>query len=276
VIHYHGTPISGSKVNAVQVLTGRHALISHAHPGDIAVAAEVCQSFVLDNGAFSHFSSGKPKTEWGDYYEWSAKWLAYPTCDWALIPDAIGGDAAANDRLLAEWPHGRSRGVPVYHLHEPIERLAQLASEWPRVALGSSGDYWKVGAPIWWDRMSEMMEAICDDGRPRCRLHGLRMLDWRVFTKLPLASADSANVAINCGRNGKDEGVNPYIGALITMARIEAHNSASAWRGKPVKECEPSKSSAATADVTGQQSLFSGIGELEPCGAQSISDQKEM
>ena len=268
MIHYHGTPIGGGKVNAAKVLAGRHALVSHHHPADIEIAAEVCQSFVLDNGAFSHFTKGAPKTEWGDYYVWCEQWLGLPTCDWALIPDVIGGDAKANDDLLAEWPHGKSLGVPVYHMHEPVERLAQLAAEWPRVALGSSGDYWQVGAPVWWDRMGEMMEAACDaQGRPRCRLHGLRMLDWRIFTQLPLASADSVNVAINCGRNGKKEGVDPFIGALITAARVEAHNSASTWKGVPVKECEPaSPSSASTKNADAQLSLFTGIGELEPCG----------
>ncbi len=276
MIHYHGTPISGGKVNAAKVLAGRHALVSHHHPADIEIAAEVCQSFVLDNGAFSHFTKGKPKTEWSDYYAWAGEWLSLPTCDWALIPDVIGGDATANDRLLAEWPHGRDRGVPVYHFHEPVERLAQLAKDWPRVALGSSGDYWQVGAPVWWDRMDQMMEAICDNGRPRCRLHGLRMLNPEIFKHLPLASADSTNVAINCGRNGKAEGVDPHIGALVTFGRVEPWNSASAWRGRPVKECEASSSCDHSDAETGQQSLFTGIGELVPLGATSTDDQTEM
>ena len=268
MIHYHGTPISGGKANAAKFLAGRHALVSHHHPDHIAEAAEVCQSFVLDNGAFSHFTKGKPKTEWADYYAWCETWLGYPTCDWALIPDVIGGDAAANDRLLLEWPHGKALGVPVYHMHEPVERLSQLAGEWPRVALGSSGDYWNVGAPIWWERMDEMMRAVCDDqGRPRCRLHGLRMLNWQVFTELPLASADSVNAGMNCQRNGAKEGVDPFIGALITAARIEAHNSSATWKGVPVKGCEEAlEPSADTSAVGAQQSLFYGIGVLEPCG----------
>jgi hypothetical protein len=42
------------------------------------------------------------------------------------------------------------------------------------------------------------MEVITDEhGRPYCKLHGLRMLDPKVFTKLPLSSADSTNAERN-------------------------------------------------------------------------------
>ncbi|AOX26860.1 hypothetical protein C0053_19190 [Pseudomonas aeruginosa] len=48
--------------------------------------------------------------------------------------------------------------------------------------------------------MSAAMDAICDDqGRPMCRLHGIRMLDPAIFQSLSLASADSTNTEVNCG-----------------------------------------------------------------------------
>lgn len=233
MIHYHGTPIS-SRVTAAKFLAGRHALVSHEAPDHIEVASAVCQSFVLDNGAFSAFTKGAPVTDWTPYYRWAGAWLADPCCDWALVPDVIDGSAEDNDRMLREWPHGRDRGVPVYHLHEPVDRLAELAVSWPRVALGSSGEYWQVGSPAWWGRVAALMAAVCDaDGRPRCRLHGLRMLDWRVFTWLPLASADSVNVGMNCGRSARLFAVDPAAGAEVIAARVEGHNSARAWRGAP-------------------------------------------
>ena len=34
------------------------------------MAAEVCQSFCLDNGAFSAWQSGAPITDWSGYYAW--------------------------------------------------------------------------------------------------------------------------------------------------------------------------------------------------------------
>jgi hypothetical protein len=61
----------------------------------------------------------------------------------------------------------------------------------------------------------------------------------------------------------------------ITAARIEAHNSASRWKGAPVKECEPPSSEDSSAE-TGQQSLFSGIGELALLGAGPTHDQRDM
>lgn len=58
VIHYHGTPCGGSGVDAAKFLQGRHALISFQAPQDLAIAAEVCQSFCLDSGAYTVWRQG--------------------------------------------------------------------------------------------------------------------------------------------------------------------------------------------------------------------------
>jgi hypothetical protein len=55
--------------------------------------------------------------------------------DWCVIPDVSDGDEAANDALLAEWGLPGEISVPVYHLHESLERLARLVDTYPRVAL---------------------------------------------------------------------------------------------------------------------------------------------
>ena len=52
MVHYHGGPFS-DPVTAVVVWRGRHAMISFARPEQIKMAADVCQSFCLDNGAYS-------------------------------------------------------------------------------------------------------------------------------------------------------------------------------------------------------------------------------
>lgn len=39
MIHYHGTPVGGSRVDASRFLTARHALVSFAHPDDMPVVA---------------------------------------------------------------------------------------------------------------------------------------------------------------------------------------------------------------------------------------------
>ena len=195
MIHYHGGPITPESC-AHRAWHGRHAFVSWAHPGQIKLAASVSQSFALDNGAFSAWRSGL-RVDWEDYYLWCEKWLSHPACDWAVIPDVIEGSEEQNDELLEEWPHGH-RGVPVWHLNESSERLQMLAEGWPRIALGSAAE-WDVSKPTkCLERLAEMLPAICDTaGQPIVKLHGLRMLNSAVITKIPLASGDSTNVARN-------------------------------------------------------------------------------
>lgn len=232
MIHYHGTPCSGPRNEAYAFLSGRHALVSFEAPDEMANVADVCQSFILDSGAFSRWKDGQPLDIVG-YTRWVDDWHRHPGCDWALIPDVIDGDEDANDLLLEQWP-GHLPGVPVWHLHESLDRLARLASSWRTVALGSSGQWRSPGTTHWWKRMADAMDAICDDqGRPLSRLHGLRMLDPRIFCQLPLASADSANAAVNAGSVGRF-GMYPAPAAATRAAviadRIESHNSAAVWQ----------------------------------------------
>src|SRR6185295_12566351 len=114
--------------------------------------------------------------------------------DWCLIPDVIDGDEYENDQMIIRWNMAYMGlvGVPVWHLHESLERLKGLAERFQRVALGSSGQFAEVGNERWWHRMGEAMAVVCDErGRPRVKLHGLRMLNPTVFSHVPLSSADS-------------------------------------------------------------------------------------
>lgn len=224
---------------------GRHALIPWQRDEDIGTAAEVCQSFCLDNSAFTAWRSGKPITDWNGYYEWVREWCQHPGFDFAIIPDVIDGTEADNDALIIDWyKHAKMplwvRCAPVWHLHESLERLDRLVSthRMQRVCLGSSGEYATVGTPQWWQRMAEAMKVCCDEqGRPKVRLHGLRMLDPEVFHRLPLASADSTN-AVRNGNLVKRFGMYcpPSNGArqAIIAERIEQHQSACVW--KPLEE----------------------------------------
>lgn len=194
MIHYHGGPIT-PETCAYRAWRGRHAFVSFAHPLQVELAASVSQSFALDNGAFSLWRAGKP-TDWPAYYEWCAQWLRHPACDWAVIPDVIEGSEEDNDALLDEWPHG-DRGVPVWHMNESIDRLTRLAARWPRIALGSAAEFDVSRPRRCLARLAEALPAISDDGIPRVKLHGLRMLNPEVTTRVPLSSADSTNVARN-------------------------------------------------------------------------------
>jgi hypothetical protein len=199
MIRYHGTPITPERV-ARHVLDGRHGFVSFAHPKQIGLAAGVCESFALDNGAFSAWRRGAPVTDWRPYYAWCSEWLTHPGCDWAVIPDVIGGTEADNDRLVEEWPHGH-RGVPVWHLDESVDRLVRLVeSGWPRVALGSAAEFDVSRPAACLGRLADALPEVCDqDGRPRVKLHGLRMMRSELVGHVPLASADSTAVARNIG-----------------------------------------------------------------------------
>lgn len=236
MIHYHGTPITPATA-ALRAIAGGHAFVSFQHPEQLGLALDVAQSFAIDNGAFSAWRSGKPVTDWSRFYEWVAELHRYPSFDFAVIPDVIDGNESANDALVDEWPwrdRARHLGAPVWHLHESLGRLERLALAWPRICLGSSGEFATVGTSAWYTRMSEAMDVICDRaGRPVCKLHGLRMLNPDVFTRFPFASADSTNIGQNIGIDSKWRG--PYTPptkesrAQVMRDRIEAHQAQTFW-----------------------------------------------
>lgn len=218
-----------------------HAFVSFAHPNQLGLAVAVCQSFAIDNSAYSAWKLGKPVTDWSDYYRFAAEAKRQPACDFAVIPDVIDGTEAENDDLAADFPFPRWFGAPVWHLGESFLRLERLATRWPRVCLGSSGEFAQIGTPQWWRRMHEAMRVICDDaGHPRCRLHGLRMLDPRVFTKFPFASADSTNIGRNIGID--QAWVGPYAPPTkesrvqVMRARVESVNAPTAYDFMPLQE----------------------------------------
>ncbi len=117
MIHYHGTPITPD-VAAIEALRAGHAFVSFNRPDQLGVAVEVCQSFAIDNGAFSAWRAGAAVTDWSGYYTWARDCMRIPSCDFAVIPDVIDGDEEANDALLAEWTLPRWFGAPVWHMHE--------------------------------------------------------------------------------------------------------------------------------------------------------------
>jgi hypothetical protein len=243
MIHYHGGPVTPN-TSAIALWSQRHAMISFARPEQMSLAAEICQSFSVDNGAYSFWKGGE-LPNWEAYSSWLELWSQHPGFDFAIVPDVIEGTEKENDDLIDWWFSSEARrytSVPVWHMDESLERLERLSWLHPwRVALASAGPYVVVGTPIWWGRMSEAMNVICDDlGRPRCKLHGLRMLNPTIFSYLPLASADSTNVARNIGLD--DRWDSPYcprskeLRALVLADRIEQHASAARWSGMIVGE----------------------------------------
>ena len=240
MIPYHGLPIT-PEVAAVAAVQGGHAFVSFAHPQQLGLAVDLCQSFAVDNGAFSAWRSGSPITDWKPYYEWVRNVSRFPAFDWAVVPDVIDGSEEANDAMLAEWPLPRNLAVPVWHLHESLDRLKRLANAWPRVALGSSGQWSTPATAAWWERTNAAMQVVCDaDGLPRVKLHGLRMLNSCVTEHVPLSSADSCNIAMNIGIDSAWKGAYQPIGkparAAVMRQRIEASTTATRWSGPPTEQ----------------------------------------
>jgi len=233
VIHYQGLPITPETAAAAAISAG-HAFVSFVDTRQLALAAAVCQSFALDNGAYSAWKKGHPVQDWGDFYRWARECRRIPSCDFAVIPDVIDGDERANDDLVQAWPLPRWFGAPVWHMHESLARLQALVHAWPRVCIGSSGDFAVVGSGPWWYRMAQAMRVACDeDGYPLARLHGLRMLNPEIFSRLPLASADSTNIGQNIGIDQAWKGTYPpatkEARARVMRERIEAQNALACW-----------------------------------------------
>lgn len=85
------------------------------------------------------------------------------------------------------------------------------------------------------------MQVACDsEGLPVCKLHGLRMLSPAIFTRLPLASADSTNIARNIGIDRRWNGPYPPAGKAarvkIMRGRIEAFNTSRIFMLKASKK----------------------------------------
>lgn len=239
MIHYHGLPMGANGDEVVRFLSGRHAFISFASPNQIGIASEVCQSFAIDNGAFSAWKSGQG-FDFSGYEDFVLEWSTHPSCDWFIIPDVIDGTIEDNQELISEWTsspklhHLRRQMVPVFHLHETIGHLSNLLVRFDRICLGSSGEFSDPGSRAWWGRIAELMKLICDEkGRPRCKIHGLRMLDPDIFTRIPLSSADSTNAARNCGNESAwsraYDPIKKWVRATVIAERVEMHQSSAAW-----------------------------------------------
>ncbi len=216
-MHYHGTPIT--PVAALYSLAGRNFCVSFANRQDVARCHQIGQSVLLDNGAFSKWKSGKD-TNWEGFYAWCDEWLAFPTT-WAIIPDVIDGGSQLQDAMIREWPF-KHRGAPVWHMDEPLDRLARLCDEWPKVCIGSTAEYRDVMSPAWERRMDETFNRVAGKHIPW--LHMLRGMQC-LGRRWPFASVDSTDIAQNHHR--------PQNTARGMADRWDAIQCAATWAQRP-------------------------------------------
>lgn len=214
MIKYHGTPVTPIDI-FLSALKDKNALVSFAHPADINRSFENCNNVILDNGAFSMWTKRKA-VNWDKYYQWVEK---HNNREFYFIPDVIDGSEKENDSLLRDNPF--NDGVPIWHISESFRRLERLASDYNLIAFGSSGEYSELGTQKWHDRMNEAMHLLCDkEGKPQVRIHMLRCLNPKIFTKYPFYSGDSTNLARNHHRDGWQR----------ILERIERYNSPDRYR----------------------------------------------
>lgn len=144
MIHYHGTPITPQA--QLLRMEGRHFCVPFSDGRDAERCLRIGQSVMFDNGAFSSWKRGWPFDLPG-FLAWVEPMLAHP--HWGVIPDVIDGTVEQQREMVAQWPFGTEHGAPVWHLAEPLDRLLELADEWPKVCLGSSGQYAVINTPLW-------------------------------------------------------------------------------------------------------------------------------
>jgi len=197
MIHYHGTPITPR--SELTKMAGRHFCVSFANPKDSEVCMRIGQSVMWDNGAFSAYTRGAA-FEADKFAVWLVRngYLAHP--HWAVIPDVIGGTVEQQREMLKSWPHPKELSAPVWHMDLSTDYLLELADNYPRICLGSSGEFWEVGGEKWCRRMDEAFNSLVRTRQYLPWIHGMRMLGM-AGSEWPLASADSTNVAQNFKRD---------------------------------------------------------------------------
>ena len=229
MIKYHGTPITPVSIFK-DCMKNRNVLISWANQQDLKNAIGYCNKIMLDNGAFTLWTKNKI-VDWEKYYTWVNR--NYEKIAHYIIPDVIDGTEEENDSLIKDffkkvrfgygYHHLYKKAIPVWHLNESLDRLQRLMECFNYIAFGSSGEYSQIGTEKWHKKMNEAMKIVCDNnGRPKIKIHMLRCLNPKVFTKYPFYSGDSTNLARN----------HHIRGHLNILKGIEKYNSPGFYKFK--------------------------------------------
>jgi hypothetical protein len=245
-------------------LAGCNFCVSYARPEDLAIAHEIGQSVMLENGAFTFWRQGRP-TNWVAFVAWVRPWLEYRTT-WAVMPDVIDGDEDDN-RLLSAWLFDYDRDVwsrcaPVWHMHESLDRLRYLCQSHDRVCIGSSGAYAELETPRWHHRMEAAMNAVCANGPPPTWLHMLRGMNL-AGGPYPFASVDSTDVGRNHNRtqNGDIAGMAQRWDAIQCPARWSFQEQLAFELDSKYVECETCGGSGTVECGT----MYPGWCDSDPC-----------
>lgn len=210
---------------------------------------------LLDNGAFTAWQSGETLTweHWERFAEWAADIMARCPQAVAVVPDVIGGTEKENWDLMNDFQCSgivdTDRCMPVWHMHESLDYLRNM-TDWNYVAIGSSGQYAKVGTRKWHKRIRTAMRTInrqtLRHGMHRPWIHMMRAQSE--MHGYDFDSCDSCNVAVNHGRWRKR---NPGDNHVARMAQPILERVASSCDGNERRWVDAPAKMVAEADYWG-------------------------
>lgn len=200
---YIGTPVT--PIDVLYTIAGNAFCLTYYYRDkwSLPVMEGLADQIMIDWGGYPAWKAGLDLNEEyrNGYYSWLDPVLDRPTT-WAVIPDIIGAPSQINDSLLKEWPHGKERGWPVYHLDAQMmqhpDRMLRLLDDYGHACIGWA----EKDLPILGEDHTRCMDRLWNAIRKR---HGNRTPPVHHFrgTQLttggdwPLASVDSTDVARN-------------------------------------------------------------------------------
>lgn len=214
----YGLPLN--PMPALEQLKGASFCVSYAHRAKLGRQLDDAVRLVgedgilmLDNGAYTHWKQGGKMTDAyvEEFADWANEILDRCPQAWFVYPDIIEGSVEENWKLVCESMmlfSDSDRGIPVWHMHEPIEYLIHLCQSFPYIAFGSTAD--APGSAKWHARIKEAFAAIDryilegEGAYVRPRIHMMRAQNYAHL--YPFDSSDSTNVAMNHNRQLKKSG----------------------------------------------------------------------
>lgn len=210
----HGLPITPTAL--LPQLRGESFCVSFADRRQVNEAVELVDKngiLVLDNGAFTHWRSGKCKIDAPAYFAWANAIQARSEVAVAVIPDVIEGSEEANWEEAAAAVHKHSaytdRLMFIWHMNESLEQLARACRLFNFVGIGSCAEYDVQKNRAGYDfRLKEAAAVIYSveaifGRRPWIHLmRGLAVLEGALWVN----SADSSNIARNHCRTKHEAG----------------------------------------------------------------------
>ncbi len=195
-VYFVGPP-GGSFEIFKEQMRGKRVLYSYATCRGLDVP-ETVDGYCLDSGAFTAWKRGIP-VNIDRLIEWYER---HDTADFKLTLDVIGGseeDQKENLRILEQ--NGQDV-VPVFHGPdlESWRWFDELCERYPLVAVASVLPQNTCPAVERW--LQQMFNRICDKetGKPRVRIHGLRMCVR--MCQFPFGSVDGS-AWVTAAKNGR-------------------------------------------------------------------------